>query len=186
MFLIVVVPLLGASAFAVYQVRQLSAKAAELSRMVDVIDVAVDVARFNILLGMEYSDSWNMYLSADAGNVYRQHIQESEDVAARIREKLQRINRSAYNANFTDNLDRALKAYAQAPAIRTYYLARRPGDDREKRTINQSTYREMQAPLGAAIRSLVTESNETRLRVRIQLLIWTSDLLKNATGEAGM
>jgi hypothetical protein len=71
MFALVLAPLLGATLFAVLQVRQLSRQAAELGRMADVIDVAVDVVRFNILLGMEYSDSWNMYNSADAGAVKR-------------------------------------------------------------------------------------------------------------------
>src|SRR5436190_23161565 len=109
MLVMVLIPLLGATAFAIYQVRQLTAKATELSRMADVISIAVDVGRFNILMGMEYSDTWNMYLRADAGVTYSQHIQESEEVAGRISEKLKRLDRSAYNENLTNNLERALE-----------------------------------------------------------------------------
>ena len=186
MLVMVLIPLIGATGFAVYQVRQLTAKAAELSRMADVISIAVDVGRFNILMGMEYTDTWNMYLRDDAGAIYRRHIQESEEVVARIREKLKRLDRSAYHENLTANLDRALELYGGLGELRAYFLQRKPGDDREARQFNQSVYQTVQAPLGVAIRSLVGESNEQSIRQRIQTLIWAIDLHNNATTESGM
>src|ERR1051326_7998823 len=140
MLVMVLVPLLGATVFAIYQVRRLTQKAAELSRMAEVIAISVDIARFNILMGMEYTDSWQMFLNPDAGAAYNKHIEESEKLVARIRANLQRIDPSAYNKNFSANIDRALKIYEQIPAIRTYYLARRPGDDRESRKVNNRAY----------------------------------------------
>ncbi len=41
-----------------------------------------------------------------------------------------------------------------------YFLGVKPGDDREARKFNQSDYSNIQAPLGAAVRSLVGESND--------------------------
>jgi methyl-accepting chemotaxis protein len=186
MLIMVLVPLIGATVFAVQQVRQLTSKAAELSRVADVISIAVDVGRFNILMGMEYTDSWNMYLRADAGAEYRQHIKESDEVVGRIRGKLARLDRSAYNENLTANLDRALELYGQLGGLRTYFLGVKPGDDRESRKFNQSDYNNIQAPLGAAVRSLVGESNDLAIRQRIQALIWAIDLHNNATTESGM
>src|SRR6478736_6020562 len=186
MLIMVLIPLIGATAFAIYQVRQLTAKAAELSRMADVISVAVDVGRFNILMGMEYTDTWNMYLRDDAGATYRQHIQESEEVTARLRAKLQRLDRSAYNKDLTSNLEHALELYAGLADLRTFFLQCKPGDNREARKFNQSVYQDVQAPLGLAIRSLVGESNELSIRQRIQTLIWAIDLHNNATTESGM
>ena len=186
MVAMVLIPLIGATAFAIYQVRQLSAKATELKRVADLIDIAVDVGRFNILMGMEYTDTWNMYLRDDAGATYREHIKESEEVVGRIHQKLQRIDRSAYNENFFTNLDRALKLYEQVPDYRTYFLQRKPTDDREARTLNQSFYQTVQAPLGAVSRSLVAESDDLGIRHRIQTLIWAIDLHNNATTESGM
>jgi len=186
MLLMVLVPLIGATVFAVQQVRQLTSKAAELGRMADVISIAVDVGRFNILMGMEYTDSWNMYLRADAAGEYRQHIKESDEVVARIRGKLAQLNRTAYNENLTGNLDRALELYGQLGALRTYFLGVKPGDDREARKFNQSDYNNIQAPLGAAVRSLVGESNDLAIRQRIQALIWVIDLHNNATTESGI
>jgi len=186
MLVMVLIPLIGATAFAIYQVRQLTAKAAELSRMADVISIAVDVGRFNILMGMEYSDSWNMYLRDDAGIAYRQHIQESKQLAGQISEKLKRLDRSAYNENLTGNLERALELYTGLADLQAYFLQCKPGDDRETRKFNQSAYQNVQAPLGAAIRSLVGESNELSIRQRIQALIWVIDLNNYATTESGM
>ncbi len=186
MLIMVLIPLIGASGFAIYQVRQLTAKAAELSRMADVISIAVDVGRFNILMGMEYTDTWNMYLRNDAGAIYRQHIQESEELVGRIREKLKRLDRSAYQENLTKNLDQALELYDGLGELRAYFLQRKPGDDREAQQFNQSVYQTIQAPLGVAIRSLVGESNELSIRQRIQTLIWAIDLHNNATTESGM
>jgi len=186
MLIIVLVPLIGATIFAVNQVRQLTTKAAELGRMADVISIGVDVGRFNILMGMEYTDTWNMYLRSTAGDEYRQHIKESEEVVARIREKLKRLDRTAYNENLTENLDRALELYAGLAELRTYFLGIKPGDDREARKFNQSVYGTIQTPLGSAIRSLVGESNDLAIRQRIQALIWAIDLHNNATTESGM
>lgn len=186
MLIMVLVPLIGATIFAVQQVRQLTSKATELSRMADVIAIAVDVGRFNILMGMEYTDTWNMYLRTDAASEYRQHIKESDEVVARIREKLSRLDRSAYNENLSANLDRALELYGQINGLRTYFLTVKPGDDRESRKFNQSDYSNIQTPLGAAIRSLVGESNELAIRQRIQALIWAIDLQGNATTESGI
>jgi hypothetical protein len=186
MLLMVLVPLIGATVFAVQQVRQLTSKAAELSRMADVISIAVDVGRFNILMGMEYTDTWNTYLRADATDEYRQHIKESDEVVALIRGKLTRLDRTAYNENLTGNLDRALELYDKLGPLRTYFLGVKPGDDREARKFNQSEYNNIQAPLGAAVRSLVGESNDLAIRQRIQALIWAIDLHNNATTESGM
>src|SRR6478736_3881387 len=186
MLIMVLVPLIGATIFAVQQVRQLTSKAAELGRMADIISLAVDVGRFNILMGMEYTDTWNMYLRADGAGEYRQHIKESDEVVTRIREKLSRLDRSAYNENLTGNLDHALELYGQLGGLRTYFLGVKPGDDREARKFNQSDYNNIQAPLGAAVRSLVGESNELAIRQRIQALIWAIDLHNNATTESGI
>lgn len=181
----VLAPLLGATLFAVYQVRQLTRKANELGRLADIISVSVDVARFNILMGLEYNDSWAMYLDQNGADAYSRHIAESEQLVARIRENLQH-NADAYNRNFTSNLETALGLYEQIPAIRTYFLARRPGDDREARTVNNNVYTALAAPLGAVVRSLVNESDELPIRLRIQTLIWCADLHNNATTETGM
>ena len=62
MLLVVLAPLLGATVFAVYHVHQLSKKEAELTRMADAIGISVNVARFNILMGLEYSSSWAQYI----------------------------------------------------------------------------------------------------------------------------
>lgn len=186
MLLMVLVPLIGATVFAVQQVRQLTSKAAELSRMADVISIAVDVGRFNILMGMEYTDSWNMYLRASAADEYRQHIKESDEVAEVIRGKLERLDRTAYNENLTGNLDRAMELYGKLGPLRTYFLGVKPGDDRESRKFNQSDYNNIQTPLGAAVRSLVGESNDLAIRQRIQALIWAIDLHNNATTESGI
>jgi methyl-accepting chemotaxis protein len=186
MLIMVVAPLVGAAGFAVYQVTQLTRKADELTRMADVIAIAVDVARFNILMGIEYTDSWNQYLDANNSATYQQHIAESEELVAKIRGNLARIRSSSHNKDFTSNLQDALKLYAQIPAIRAYYLARRPGDDRESRTVNNRAYTDIAAPLGAVIRSLVNESNELPIRRRIQTIIWCADLHSNATTESGM
>jgi methyl-accepting chemotaxis protein len=186
MLIMVLVPLIGATVFAVQQVRHLTSKAAELGRMADVISIAVDVGRFNILMGMEYTDTWNMYLRADAGGEYRQHIKESDEVVERIRGKLGRLDRSAYNENLTANLDRALELYGQLGGLRAYFLGVKPGDDREARKFNQSDYNSIQTPLGAAVRSLVGESSDLAIRQRIQALIWAIDLHGNATTESGM
>ena len=186
MLLMVAVPLIGATMFAVHQVRQLTTKAAELNRMVDVIAIAVDITRFNILMGLEYSDSWNMFIDADGATVYRKHIEECDQLVARIQSNMKRMDPAAYNQNFSANIEKAFKIYEDIPAIRTYYLARRPGDDREARTLNNRAYTDIAGPLGAVIRSLVNESNELPLRLRIQTLIWCADLHNNATTESGM
>ena len=186
MILMVVAPLIGASVFAVYQVRQLTTKAAELGRMADVIAVSVDIAQFNVLMGLEYTDSWNMYLNPDGARIYRQHIEESEKLVERIRTNLRQMTAAAHNKNFTSNIESALNLYEQIPPIRAYFLERRPGDNREARTINNRIYTDMAAPLGAVIRSLVNESNELPIRLRIQTLIWCADLHNNATTESGM
>src|SRR6188768_3663966 len=186
MLIMVFVPLIGATIFAVQQVRQLTSKAAELGRMADVIALAVDVGRLNILMGMEYTDTWNMYLSAGGASAYQQHIKESDEVVTQIRGKLSRLDRSAYNENLTGNLDRALELYGQLGGLRTYFLGVKPGDDREARKFNQSEYNTIQTPLGAAVRSLVGESNDLAIRQRIQALIWAIDLHNNATTESGI
>lgn len=186
MLLMVAVPLIGATILAVQHVRQLSAKARELDRMVDVIAIAVDITRFNILMGLEYSDSWNMYIDASTEQTYRKHIEESVQLVSRIRDNFQKIDRSAYNKNFSENIEAALKLYEEIPAIRTYYLARRPGDNREARTINNRIYVDLASPLGAVVRSLVNESDELSIRLRFQTLILCADLHNNATTESGM
>jgi len=186
MLLMVAAPLIGATLFAVQQVRQLTHKSAELNRMVDVIAISVDITRFNILMGLEYSDSWNMFIDADGATVYRKHIEECEQLVARIQANLKRVDPASYNKNFSANIEKALKIYEEIPAIRTYYLARRPGDDREARTLNNRAYTDMAGPLGGVIRSLVSESNELSIRLRIQTLIWCADLHNNATTESGM
>ncbi len=186
MWCMVVAPMLGATIFAVLHVRHLSGKAAELTRMADVIGISVDVARFNLLMGLEYNDSWAQYIDPQNSAVYQRHIDETDTLVAKIRADLGRIDRAAYNPAFFENLERAFTLYAQIPAIRTYYLARRPGDDREARAINNRVYTDLAGPLGASIRSLVNESDELPLRLRIQTLIWSADLHNNATTESGM
>lgn len=185
MLIMVLAPLMGATLFAAYQVRQLTRKVAELARLADVIAVSADIARFNILMGLEYSDSWAMFIEPDGATRYRQHIAQSDQLLARIRDGVAQ-NAAAYNANFRSNLEAALTIYQQIPDIRTYYLARRPGDDREARTLNNRAYTDIAVPLGAVIRSLVNESNELPIRLRIQTLIWCADLHNNATTESGM
>ncbi|ACB76854.1 methyl-accepting chemotaxis protein [Opitutus terrae] len=185
MLVMVLVPLLGATFFAVVQVRQLTRKVNELGRLADVIAVSVDVARFNILMGLEYNASWAMFLDPHGADVYRRHIAESEQLVARIREDVRR-NGANYNQNFISNIEAALKLYERIPEIRTYYLARRPGDDREARAINNQVYVAIATPLGAVTRSLVNESSELPIRLRIQTLIWCADLHNNATTESGM
>lgn len=186
MLLMVAAPLIGAALFAVYQVRQLTLKTAELSRMVDVIDISVDVTRFNVLMSIEYSDSWNMFLDAGSAPTYRQHIAESEKLVARIRENLQRMDPAYYNKSFSANLAQALKLYEQVPHVRTYFLDRRPGDNRETLAVSNQLYVELDGPLGAAIRSLVNESNELPIILRIQTLIQCADLHRNAKMECGV
>ncbi len=186
MLLMVLPPLVGATVFAIFQVRQLSSKASELSRIADLIDIATDVARFDILMGLEYTSSWAQYIDPNASATYQRHIDESEQLVAKIRANLPRAKAAVRNQAFTTHLEEALKLYEQIPAIRTYYLARRPGDDREARTINNNVYTALAGPLGNTIRALVNESSELPIRLRIQTLIWCADLHNNATTESGM
>lgn len=186
MLLMVLPPLVGATLFAIFQVRQLSSKASELSRIADLIDIATDVARFDILMGLEYTSSWAQYIDPNASATYQRHIDESEQLVAKIRANLPRAKAAVRNQAFTTHLEEALKLYEQIPAIRTYYLARRPGDDREARTINNNVYTALAGPLGNTIRALVNESSELPIRLRIQTLIWCADLHNNATTESGM
>lgn len=186
MLVMVVVPLLGATGFAVYQVRHLTAKAAELNRLSDLIAISADVARFNILMGREYSDSWNQYLDANNSAIYQQHIAESDAVVGRIKTRLQRLDTISHNEAFAANLETALKLYEKVPAIRAFFLTCRPGDSREARKVNNATYTDMAVPLGAVIRSLANESDELPIRLRIQTLIWCADLNINAVNESGM
>ena len=186
MVFVVLAPLLGATVFAVYHLYQLSRKEAELTRVADVIEISVDVARFNILMGLEYSSSWAQYMDPNNSATYRKYIDETDQLVARVRGNLQRVDRAAYNKSFFDNIESAFKIYEEVPAVRTYYLARRPGDDRESRTINNRAYTDIAGPLGSSIRSLVNESDELSLRLRIQTLIWAGDLHSYATTETGM
>lgn len=186
MLLIVLAPLLGATLFAIYQVRQLSGKASELSRIADLIAIATDVARFDILMGIEYNSSWAQYIDANNSPKYQAIIAESEQLVAQIRANLPRAKASVRNQAFTTHIEEALKLYEQVPAVRTYYLARRPGDDREARTVNNSVYTALTTPLANTIRALVNESAELPIRLRIQTLIWCADLNSNATTETGM
>ena len=186
MILVVLAPLLGATVFAVYHVYQLSKKEAELTRVAEVIDISVDIARFNILMGLEYSSSWAQYIDPDNSEKYQNSINETEKLVAKMQSDLRRVDRSAYNKSFFDNIEAAFKFYAEIPAVRTYYLARRPGDDREARTVNNRPYTDIAGPLGGSIRSLVNESDELAIRLRIQTLIWAGDLNNYATTETGM
>jgi hypothetical protein len=186
MLLVVLVPLLGATVFAVYHVRQLSQKEAELTRMADVIGISLKVARFNILMGLEYTSSWAQYLDPDNSEAYRTYIAETEVLVTTIKAELQRIDRSAYNPAFFENIEAAFTLYEEIPPIRTYYLARRPGDDREARTTNNRAYTDIASPLGASIRSLVNESDDLAIRLRLQTLLWSADLHGYATTETGM
>jgi hypothetical protein len=186
MVIMVLAPLIGAGYLATFQVRELTKKEASLGHLTGMIAISVDLARFNILMGMEHTDAWNMYLSTDAAEIYRAHIAESERLVARIRDRLLHVDSASFNQDFTQNIEAALKLYEQIPAIRTYYLARRPGDDREKRAIDNAIYIDMTTPLGAVIRSFVTETDEPAIRSRIQTLIWCADLHNSATNESGM
>lgn len=186
MLLVVLAPLLGATVFAVYHVYQLSKKEAELTRMADVIGISVNVARFNILMGLEYSSSWAQYIDPNNSAAYQKYIDETDQLLRQIRADLKGVDRSAYNAAFFNHIENAFKVFEKIPAIRTYYLARRPGDDREARTVNNSAYTEIVVPLGASIRSLVNESDELSIRRRFQTLIWAADLSNYATTETGM
>ncbi len=186
MLLMVLAPLLGATLFAIYQVRQLSGKASELTRIADLIAIATDVARFDILMGLEYTSSWAQYIDPNNSPNYQAYIDESEQLVAKIRANLPRAKASVRNQAFTTQIEEALKLYEQVPAVRTYYLARRPGDDREARTVNNSVYTALATPLGHTIRALVNESSELPIRLRIQTLIWCADLNSNATTETGM
>jgi methyl-accepting chemotaxis protein len=153
--------------------------------MAEVIDISVDIGRFNILMGLEYADSWAMFIS-DNSVPYKQHIEETEKIVAQIRAKLAAVDLTAYNKNFSENLDRAFKIYEQVPGIRAYWLKIRPGDDREARKVNNRAYTDIADPLGASLRSLVPESNELPIRLRIQTLVWATDLHNRATTETGM
>ena len=186
MLLVVMAPLLGATVFAVYHLHQLSRKEAELRRMSDVISISVDVARFNILMGLEYASSWAQYIEADNSPVYQKYISESETVFEKIQSELKQIDRSAYNKAFYEYIEAAFTVYQQIAEVRKYYLARRPGDDRESRTINNRAYTDIAAPLGASIRTLVNASDDLAIRLRIQTLIWCADLHGYATTETGM
>jgi Methyl-accepting chemotaxis protein len=186
MLLMVLAPVLGAALFAFFQVRQLSSKATELTRIADLIALATEVARFDILMGLEYNASWAQYLDPDNSPKYQRHIDESERLVARIRANLPRAKATVRNQAFITHLEQALKLYEQVPAVRTYYLARRPGDNREARTVNNGVYTALATPLGHAIRALVNESTELPIRLRLQTLIWCADLHNNATTETGM
>jgi methyl-accepting chemotaxis protein len=186
MLAMVLLPMAGATGFAIYQIRQLSTKAAELNRLSDLIGISADVARFNMLMGLEYSDTWNQYLNANNSPIYQQHIDECEKVVGRLREKLAHLGGTSHNAAFTTNIDAALKIYEKVPDIRRFFLTVRPGDDREARKVNNAPYTDIQVPLGAVIRALAGESDELPIRLRIQTLIWCADLNINAVNESGM
>jgi len=186
MLLLVLAPLLGATLIAIYQVRQLSGKASELTRISDLIAIATDVARFEILMGLEYNSSWAQYIDANNSPKYQAYIDESEALVAKIRANLPSAKASVRNQAFTTHIEEALKLYEGVPAVRTYFLARRPGDDREARAVNNSVYTALATPLGNTIRALVNESAELPIRLRIQTLIWCADLKNNATTETGM
>ncbi len=185
MFCMAAIPLAAAAVFATFEVRRVATKEAQVSRTIGLLDVAVEIARLNVLVAMEYSDSYAMFQTADAGVRYREHIAEADRLVGVIRDAFGTLDLTG-NEDFRTNLEAALALYEQLGPVRTYYLARKPGDDVLNRAVDNQIYQQLGRPLRAVVRSLARESDELPIWRRIQTLILCSDLEDAATNETGM
>ncbi len=179
----VVGPLLGAAIFAAAQVRWIDRKTADLQHMERAIGLTIEFGELKTLMAAEKQDSWNMYTVAGNEVTYRQHIADSDRLLGRIRTTLVL---GEYGTDFQQNVTALLELLRGLERVRTYYLARRTTDDRNKQDIKNTLYGEIDVKLATLVTSLATETREPSLAARLQTLTWCTEMLEASTTEAGV
>ena len=187
MILLVAVPLLAALLIALQQLRRLTVQASGLTRMGQAVEIAVHLGQLSDSLQLEMQDCWNGYIRTDNPGIFRGHIDHSKNIAATIQDDLRRIDLAQFNADFRKSVLLVIERCGALAPPRDFFLAVRPGDDRSKRLFHPDhVYRPILEPLNVALRSLVGESDELTVRLRMQTIVASGEFLDNAMLESGM
>ncbi len=187
MILLVTVPLVAALVIALQQLKRLTTQASGLTRMGQAVEIAVHLGQLSDSLQLEMQDCWNGYIRPDNPTVFQGHIDHSKKLVETLREDLRRIDLAQFNADFSKSVPLVIQRCGELAPPRDFFLAVRPGDDRSKRTFHPDhVYRPILEPLNVALRSLVGESDELAVRLRMQTIVACGEFLDNAMLESGM
>ena len=187
MVLLVAVPLTAALVIALQQLHRLTTQASGLARMGQAVEIAVHLGRLSDTLQLEMQDCWNGYIRADNPTVFQGHIDHSKDLVKTLQDDLRRIDLAQFNPDFRKSVPLVIERCGELAPPRDFFLAVRPGDDRSKRIFHPDhVYRPILEPLNVALRSLVGESDELAVRLRMQTIVACGEFLDNAMLESGM
>ncbi len=187
MVLLAAVPIVAALVIALQQLGRLTTQASGLTRMGQAVEIAVHLGQLSDSLQLEMQDCWNGYIRADNPAVFQAHIDHSKKLVETLQDDLRRIDLAQFNADFSKSVPLVIERCGALAPPRDFFLAVRPGDDRSKRTFHPDhVYRPILEPLNVALRSLVGESDELAIRLRMQTIVACGEFLDNAMLESGM
>ncbi|MDX2186631.1 MAG: methyl-accepting chemotaxis protein [Opitutaceae bacterium] len=168
------------------QAAKLSAKANELAHVEQAVNVAVLVGQLKSSLTAEYQSTWNSYERADNEPIYRAQIARSEELAKQIKDRVDKMDLGSYHGDFGKGLNEVFGHYAKLGPIREYYLARKPGDNKQVREVGNDLYTWIAPPLQGINRSLAHETAELSIVQRLQTIGHASEVVDFTVWETGM
>lgn len=187
MVLLVAVSLCAALVIALQQLTRLTAQASGLTRMGQAVEIAAHLGQLSDSLQLEMQDCWNGYIRPDNPSIFQGHIDRSSELVRTLQADLARINLAQFNPDFSKSVPLVVQRCGELAPPRDFFLKVRPGDDRGKRTFHPDhVYRPILEPLNVALRSLVGESDELTIRLRMQTIVACGEFLDNAMLESGM